>query len=149
MAKHLRTQIREATATALASLTTTGSNVFESRVYSFAVTTLPSLVIYTKSETVAPDTVRAADGLMRRLDLVIEGYAKSDTATLDDTLDEINKEVEIALAAVPTLGGLCLDQYLRTVDIDLTAEGETPAGVITMIFEVTYRTLATAPDAAA
>jgi len=54
MANHVRQQIREYFGSTLTGLTTTGSNVYESRVYTLQDNTLPSLVIYTKNETSEP-----------------------------------------------------------------------------------------------
>ena len=54
MANHIRQQIREYFGTTLTGLTTTGSNVYESRVYPIENAKLPALVIYTKSETSEP-----------------------------------------------------------------------------------------------
>ena len=44
MANHVRQQIREYFGTTLTGLTTTGANVYESRVYTLQEDTLPSLV---------------------------------------------------------------------------------------------------------
>ena len=54
MANHVRQQIRERIGTTLTGLTTTGSNVFESRVYPLEDSKLPALIIYTKSEESMP-----------------------------------------------------------------------------------------------
>ena len=51
---HYRQQIRERVATTLTGLTTTGSNVFQSRVYPIEENKLPCLLIYTKDETSEP-----------------------------------------------------------------------------------------------
>ena len=51
MANHIRQQIRERAGTILTGLTTTGSNVFETRIYPLSNTNLPALAIYTKNET--------------------------------------------------------------------------------------------------
>ena len=48
MANHKRQQIREAVGTRITSLTTTGSNVFQSRVYPLETGNLPALIVYTK-----------------------------------------------------------------------------------------------------
>ena len=51
---HYRQQIRERVATTLTGLTTTGSNVFQSRVYPIENTELPCLLIYTREESSEP-----------------------------------------------------------------------------------------------
>ena len=50
MANHIRQQIRERVGTTLTGLTTTGSNVFQSRVSNLEESNLPAIIIYTKSE---------------------------------------------------------------------------------------------------
>ena len=57
------------------------------------------------TETDERDTFQTMDGLTRNLAVVIEGYAKG-ASNLDDTLDTISEEVEIAVAADPTCNGL-------------------------------------------
>ena len=47
---HIRKQIRDAIATAVTGLTTTGSRVHKSRVNDLAASELPLLAIYTTSE---------------------------------------------------------------------------------------------------
>ena len=46
MADHVRQQIRERIATTITGLSTTGSNVFQSRVYPLDVDSLPALLVY-------------------------------------------------------------------------------------------------------
>ena len=76
MANHIRQQIRERVGTVLTGLTTTGSNVFETRVYPLENTNLPALVIYTKDETSEP-LVMSTDRVMSRvLELIVEIYVK-------------------------------------------------------------------------
>ena len=65
MANHLRRQIRERAATTLTGLSTTGSNVFQSRFYPMESAGLPGLCIYTKDETVeisVKGTIRIVQG---------------------------------------------------------------------------------------
>ena len=79
MANHLRRQIRERAATTLTGLSTTGSNVFQSRFYPMESAGLPGLCIYTKDETAEISVMGATRTVQRDLDLVVEGYAKTAT----------------------------------------------------------------------
>ena len=54
--------------------------------------------------------------MQRDLDLVVEGYAKTAT-NLDDTLDQIGKEIEVAMAGDIDLNSLADDSYLSSVEI--------------------------------
>ena len=67
--------------------------------------------------------------VQRDLDLVVEGYAKTAT-NLDDTLDEIRKEIELAMAGDVNLNSLSDGSYLSSVETSYSAEGETPVGII-------------------
>jgi hypothetical protein len=57
MADHVRQQIRERIATTITGLTTTGSNVYQSRVYPLDSVSLPALLVYTLSEGSEVDTM--------------------------------------------------------------------------------------------
>ena len=70
MANHLRRQIRERAATTLTGLTTTGSNVFQSRYYSMESVGLPGLCIYTKDEEAEISIMGATRTVRRELNLV-------------------------------------------------------------------------------
>lgn len=147
MANHLRQQIRERLGTVLGSLTTTGSNVFESRVYPLETANLPSLLIYTKSETAEPIVIGTNRLLERNLSVAIECYVKA-TSNFDDSVDTICKEVETAIAADPTLNNLAKDTFLESTEIEYNAEGEKPVGYATLTFNVNYFNQEQAPDVA-
>jgi hypothetical protein len=144
---HVRQQIREYFGTTLTGLTTTGSNVFESRVYPLDNTTLPTLLIYTKSETSEPIVIGLDRVMSRELSVVVEGYVKS-TANFDDTIDTISKEVEEAIAADRTLGGLAKDTFIESTEISFNAEGEKPLGFVSLTFISNYYVKEKNPDVA-
>jgi hypothetical protein len=147
MANHVRQQIREYFGTTLTGLTTTGSNVYESRVYTLQEDTLPSLVIYTKSETSEPIVIGTDRVMSRELSVVVEAYCKA-TSNFDDTIDTISKEVEEAVMADRTLGGLAKDTYVESTEIEYTGEGEQPVGYVTLTFLTNYYVQETNPDVA-
>jgi hypothetical protein len=147
MANHIRQQIREKFGTTLTGLTTTGSNVFESRVYPLENTNLPALIIYTKSETSEPIVIGTDRVMSRELSVIVECYAKA-TSNFDDTIDTISKEVEVAIAADRTLDGLAKDTYLESTEIEFNAEGEKPLGYVSLTFLTNYYVKEKAPDVA-
>ena len=147
MANHVRQQIRERLGTVLTGLTTTGSNVFESRVYPLETASLPSLLIYTKSETSEPIVIGSNRLLERTLSVAVECYVKA-TSNFDDSVDTICKEVETAIAADPTLNSLAKDTFLESTEIEYNAEGEKPVGFATLTFNVNYYNQEQAPDVA-
>lgn len=148
MANHLRRQIREAIATAVTGLATTGSRVFQSRVYPVQTTELPCLLIYTRSETSTPLTIHPDRVLDRVLQLEIVAIAKA-TADLDDTLDGVCKEVETALAMpLSALSGKGKSIQLVSTEIELSGEGERPTGQAVLTYQVDYFNQENAPDVA-
>lgn len=147
MANHVRQQIREKIGTTLTGLTTTGSNVFESRVYPLENANLPALIIYTKEESSEPIVIGTQRVMSRELSVVVEGYAKA-TSNFDDTIDTISKEVEAAIAADRTLDGLAKDTYLESTEIEFNSEGEKPLGYVSLTFLTNYYVKENAPDVA-
>ena len=147
MANHIRQQIREYLGATLTGLTTTGNHVYESRVYTLQESTLPSLVIYTNSETSEPIVIGTDRVMSRQLSVVVEGYVKANS-NFDDTIDTISKEVEEAIAADQTLNGLAKDCYLESTEIEFNAEGEKPLGYVSLTFLTNYYVKETNPDVA-
>ena len=138
---HARQQIRDAVAALLTGLTTTGSHVFQSRVYRLQASELPALLVYTNSETV--ERSHMTSGLVRELTLRVEGIAKA-LADIDDTLDTIGAEVEAALGGQEPAG--VEDLVLQSADVTINGEGEQQVGAIVMDFLVRYRTNQAAPE---
>lgn len=136
---HVRKQIRDAIVTAVTGLTTTGSNVFRSRLYPLESSKLPGLCIFTRSEAVEFDTLTMSRSINRVLDVIIEGYVSA-TANYDNTLDQIAVEVEEALAADVTLGGLAKDLQVTAFESDFSADGDQPVAVGRFTVTVQYRT---------
>lgn len=134
---HVRTQIRNAVVDTLAGLTTTGANVFPSRVHAMPDKVLPGLLVYADGEESEPSGTGPARTLDRELDLVVEGKAKAG-ADIDDVLDTIAEEVEAAMDANRKLGGLCLESYLASTELALSGEGRRRAGSVKMTFKIFY-----------
>jgi len=134
---HLRQQIRERVATTLTGLTTTGSNVFQSRVYPIENTKLPCLLIYTREESSEPLDMGPPRTIEKRLSLVVEGYVKANS-NYDDTIDTITKEVEVAIYGDRLINNLAKDSFLVSTDISFNGEGDNPLGIVVMTFEIPY-----------
>ena len=147
MANHIRQQIRERAGTVLTGLTTTGSNVFETRIYPLENTNLPALVIYTKNETSEPIVISTNRLISRELELIVEVYVKQ-TSNFDDEVDKICKEVEVAISADTTLNGLAKDCFLQSTEIEYNTEGEQPLSYAVLTFLTNYYVQETAPDVA-
>jgi len=142
MTTHVRQQIREAAATVVGNLTTTGTRVHQSRMRAREAAALPCLLVETHSEQVADANVGELQE--RELELTIRGFAKA-TADLDDTLDDIALEVETAMAGSPTLGGKCTGQELRGIRVVFDDDTDKPVGSIALDYRITYFTQAGTP----
>ena len=143
MADHVRKQLREAIATLVTSLTTTGTRVYQNRVYPLQTSELPCLVITTDGDQVDNITMNNPAQQQRETRVRIEAYARA-TATLDDTLDLICKEVEIAIAGAST--SLVKGLMYNGCQIDIEAIGDQPVGKASMIFSKDLYTVSNAPD---
>lgn len=147
MADHIRQQIRERIATNVTGLTTTGSRVYQSRVYPMASANMPGLLVYSTSEDSEIDVMGATGVLNRVLNISIEGYVKTITE-FDDKIDDICKEVETAMAGDQKINGLAKNSFLQSTEIEFSGDGDQPIGVVTLNYVVQYRTATNAPDAA-
>jgi hypothetical protein len=145
MANHVRRQIREAIGTAVTGLTTTGARVYQSRVYPVQAANLPCLLVYTESEQVRTVSIAGPAVLQRTVRVQVDAVAATVT-DLDDTLDGICKEVEIALAGLNT--GVAAKHVLVATELELQGTSDQPIGRARMTYEVDYFTTEDAPDAA-
>jgi hypothetical protein len=145
VANHLRRQIREALATVVTGLSTTGARVYQSRVVQLEANELPGLKVFTGSEAVEVIDIGSNPLQERNLTVTVTAIAKA-VSDLDDTLDQIIKEVEIAVASNNTLSGLVKDVVFTGSDVDMNADAEMPTGQAVLTFNANYYTRAQAPD---
>ena len=143
---HLRQSIRERIATDVTGLSTTGSNVFQSRVYPVEDGSLPCLLVYTTSEESEVDTMESPRQMKRLLNVIVQGVVGATTP--DDTLDTISKEVEVAIAGDVTINSLAKNSFLSSTEIEYSAEGAKPIGIVRLNYVVEYRNLDNAPESA-
>lgn len=134
---HMRKQLRDAVITACTGLTTTGSKVFNHRVYPLGSNKLPGLCIYTQDESSVYQSISPPRSVHRILNVVVESYVKA-TSGYDNTIDQIALEVEEAIVADVTLGGLAKDTKILGFTSEVSGDGEQPACVGIMRIEVTY-----------
>lgn len=143
---HLRQSIRERIATDVTGLTTTGTNVFQSRVYPIEESKLPCLLVYTTSEDSEVESMASPRPMRRILTVVIQGVVSA--VNPDDTLDLISKEVEIALAGDVTINSLADNSFLSSTEIEFNSDGALPIGTLMLNYIVEYRNLDNNPESA-
>lgn len=143
---HVRQQIREAVATAITGLTSTGARVYQSRVHPLDAAKLPCLLVNTDEEEIEALQVSMPTLLDRTLTISVRAVAKVST-NLDDAMDTMISEVETALGNT-NLGGLVKTLTMRGIEIEMNGEGDKPVGIATMKFLATYMTNSNAPTVA-
>lgn len=128
--------------TKVTNLTITGANAFRGRVHPLTDTKLPAVLVY-----MGPDAPSYGEGasssfpyLDSRLTVFIEALVKTSSAQVDTQLNQIRKEVILALRADYTQGlAFVLDSIEGEASPDLKGDGDKPAGVLRMEWTVLYR----------
>ena len=83
----------------------------------------------------------------RTLTILVEGYARS-ASNLDDTLDTISAECEIAIAGSSAIDALVTDLQLTSTEIEISGEGDREIGRATLEYSVVYTTAFNDPETA-
>ncbi len=143
---HIRKTIREHVVTTVTSLSTTGSNVYETRYFPLQTGNLPALIVYTLDESIEDYTLgRNTRTQQRSLNLIIEAHCRG-TANIDDTLDTIAEEVEEAMVTDVSRGGNAKDTKLVSTEIEFdTASQKT--GLMRLTYLINYNTVENAVQA--
>ena len=146
MAYHIHRQVRDAVATSLTGLTTTGARVITNRLYAIPATSLPAVVITIDSETIEGKLPCGSGARMqkRTINLMIE-CCVAGGATIDDTTDQISAEVEVALSAGITVAGKKVYPVHQSSNYEDMAGGQDVA-IKRLNYEVTVHTLNSTPD---
>lgn len=144
MADHLHKQIRTAIVTALTGLTTTGSRVYANRLQPLPDALSPTLLVTLDEERVEVWTIHSPYQQSRELGVTVAVVAKASSG-LDDTLDQISKEVEVALAAGITVGSRHLDLTYTGMSFS-DEQADKPVGIKRMQFTLQFSAMSNAPD---
>jgi len=142
---HVRKQIREAVAALVTGLASTGSRVYQSRVYPLRDADLPCLLIITDDEDLSSESAGSLL-LQRELKLIVRGVVKA-ADDIDDKLDQILLEVEQVLSG-SVLGGLAKQTMPESIRIQMEAIQDKPVGVADLTYIVTYFTTGANPATA-
>lgn len=140
---HVRKQIRDQFVTLLtAGATLVSSRVYATRVYPLTQAKLPAITVTIGSESSGLMTMGATMGsksLDRTVDIAVSVYENA-TASLDSAIDAIAVQIEEAIGADFTLGGIAKESVLTSTSIDFSGETEQPVGIATLTFSVRYVT---------
>jgi len=144
---HVRKLLRDQITSTLTGLSTTGSNIYQSRVYPLAANKLPGLLIFSKSENVEYSTMGLPRIQERTVSFTLEVYVKG-VSGYDNSLDQICLEVEEALYSDITLNGNAANVMISDFSADFNGDGDQPVAVATMTVDVLYRVRENNPDVA-
>ena len=144
---HTRKLLRDRLVSTLTGLSTTGSNIYQSRVYPLASDKLPGLLIFSKSENVEYSSMGLPRIQERTVSFTLEVYVKG-VSGYDNSLDQICLEIEEALYADITLNGNAANVMLSDFSADFNGDGDQPVAVATMTVDVLYRVRENNPDVA-
>jgi len=144
---HVRKLLRDQITSTLTGLSTTGSNIYQSRVYPLAADKLPGLLIFSKSENVEYSSMGLPRIQERTVSFTLEVYVKG-VSGYDNSLDQICLEVEEALYSDITLNGNAANVMLSDFSADFNGDGDQPVAVATMTVDVLYRVRENNPDVA-
>ena len=136
---HVRQSIRDNVVTAVTGLSTTGSNVFRSRVSPLGTNKLLALCVSTDSEVVEYDRLDRVRDADRTVDIVIEAYVRA-VSNYDTSLDIICAEIEAGMAADVTRGGFAQDCKLTQTEFYFSDEGDRPIATARPTYSIDYRT---------
>jgi len=147
MADHRAEQIAVELEVILSNLSITGENVFRGRVHSLDDNQIPALAFFIESEQ--PLEVYNNNLQDRLLEFMIEGYVKTtDADSIDSQLNQIRKDVTIAINADRTLGlAFVVDTMEGEARYQLEGEADQNIGSVTMQWSVHYRRSITDPSA--
>lgn len=151
---HVRQQIRDAVVERLTGLNTTAKNVMVGRTRPLPLDYDPTLLIYTTpaqsggQETAGPISLSYPRTVRRTMSLSIWGRVQQADPP-DDLLDTIAAEIETAMAADSTFGGLVKDSALAGTVSQVDANGDRHEGGIRLTYAITYVTRENAPTVAA
>jgi len=141
---HMRSQIRAAMVSTVTGLTTTGTNVFRSKVYNLDPTQLPCLVVNTNQDVVLDVVMHPPRTQKRELAISVQAVAGASTG-IDNVIDKIAEEVEIAVAGNLSLNGTATGLTLHATDISYQSEGDRPYGIAELTYLCRYAVLENEP----
>ena len=137
---HKRQTIREAVVTLVTGLSTTGSRVYSGRVYPSGLDNLPGLNVTTPKDDRSGNFPANRKAQVRELTILIEARVKpaDGVAVPQDQMDDIEAEVQAALMADVTLGGLVLWLAPGSSSFSLSGKLDRPTGRADMEWECEY-----------
>ena len=148
MADHKAEQILDAFTTAVTGLATTGANVERDKVYNLDDAITAGLSVEMGSDIKRDDETQGWELVMYTLSVVINIYVKQSSSTpLSQTLNQIRKEIVVALQAAPTLGLSFVQDTIEGSALEpVNGPGEKPMSMQRFEWAVVYQRSRTDPS---
>jgi len=145
VAVHARTEVRDYVYGLIYNgSTAAGTDVYDSRVWPYEDDDLPAVAVYALEDRTVGE-VKASGEVERLLILRVEMRAKA-ASGMEDTLDQLDAEVQALLLADSYLGGKVKDIQHSETAIELSGDQEKPVGRATADYAILYRIDQAAPD---
>lgn len=146
---HRRKQIRDAVLAKVTGLATTAGRVFAGRTLPLTDAYDPTLLIYARTERARFGAMGGSGRLMeRQVRVAVHGKVALAATDPEDTLDQIALEVERAMMADETLGGLVVSLVLSETELDAAGPDDGSnrrRGDIRLTYDIEYSSAADDP----
>lgn len=142
---HFRTAIRAGAVALLKEATAAEERVFDSLLSNLNPAQLPAVKVYTTDDQGGVRELGGSAGSggaqNRSVTLIIECVIANHDDDEDDSdfaarIDDLSGEVEAAIEADPTLGGVCADAAFEGASIAPSVEGDVPTYLATLTYRV-------------
>ena len=94
---------------------------------------LPALCIFTQDEEIVVGAMGGPRVCHSIMSLIVDSCAQT-SSNLNEQLDQIGIEVQVAMTGDIDINNLVKDSYLSSVDISYSGEGKNPIGIIRPLF---------------
>ncbi len=149
MANHLRQQVRDAMkAIIVAASTAAGARVYTGRIYPLlADGPWPQVTISSQNEQIRAGSLAGIGQRVytRTYRVNVIAHAKDGTDP-EAILDNVGKQIEVAIAANVTRSGTTKFCILAGTQTELSADAEQPIGALTMAYDVEIYSRENTPD---
>ncbi len=141
---HPRKLIRQAVVALLRGVTDAGDRVQGTRVDPSEESELPALAVYTLNEPIDGDSVQYSPRRLKRtLELEVVGWvAHKDSYSVDDAMDDLAEQVEMAMESNRWFGLSFVDESILTGTVMEVVEPEgrsdPSVGIVVLTYTVTY-----------
>ena len=143
---HIRRKVRNTFTELLNTIPAFNGKVFESRVHQLTKDDMPCALVYSESEVIEQATKSNRPQIQKRfIETVVYAFARSQDS-IEDSIDDLTKDIEIKICSNPTLDGLVFETNLQNTVLRIDGEPNSPIGAARMSFISIAHTKAGSPE---